>query len=119
MRRIALTTFSLTALTTAATAAWLGAGWCAGLWLGAVWGLANTGSLGILLKFFTSPRRPHRGWVLTGLVLAKLLGLYGLLLWFLVGARVSPMGWLAGFTLSLAGLGVAAVGSPRPLAVDR
>lgn len=112
MTRIARTTLSLTALTTAATAGWLGAGWCAGLWLGALWGLANVGSLGIILKLFTGPHR--RGWVVAGLVLAKVLGLYGLLLWFLVIVRVSPMGWLAGFTLSLAGLGVAAAGSLRP-----
>lgn len=85
--------------------------WVPALWVGALWGVAN---------FLCMTRVTHvvvegrRGWRLAGWLALKVLGLYGLLAWLLLGARISPIGWFTGFTLALIALGLSAFPSFKP-----
>ena len=80
--------------------------------IGVAWGLANFLCMAQVARAAVEGRR---GWRLAGWVALKVLGLYGLLAWLLLGARVSPLGWLAGFTLSLAAVAMRSVPSLRGL----
>ncbi len=87
--------------------------WIPALWIGVGWGLANFLCMAQVTRVIVEGRR---GWRLAGWVALKVLGLYGLLAWLLLGARVAPLGWLAGFTLSLITAGLNAFTSLRTLA---
>lgn len=87
--------------------------WIPGLWTGVAWGLANFLCMAQVTRVIVEGRR---GWRLAGWVALKVLGLYGILAWLLLGVRVSPLGWLTGFTLSLIGAGLNALGSLRSVA---
>ena len=65
---------------------------------GALWGLANAWCLTRAVRCVVEGKR---GWRLAGWVAAKLVGLYGLAGWMLIGLRLPAVAWLAGFTLSL------------------
>ena len=77
---------------------------------GAFWGLANAWCLTRAIRCALEGRRV---WKLAGWVAAKLVGLYGLAAWMLIGLKLPAVPWMAGFTLSL-GLLVLKV---KPLAV--
>ena len=66
---------------------------------GVLWGLANAWCLTRAVRCAVEGKR---GWALAGWVIAKLLGLYGLAAWMLIGLRLPAVAWMAGFTLSLA-----------------
>ena len=72
---------------------------------GALWGLANAWCMARLVQCAIEGKR---GWKLAGWVAAKLIGLYGLVAWMLVGLRLPAAAWMAGFTLSLVALAVIA-----------
>ena len=101
-------------LATAGTAFWFTPARCLGLWIGALWGLANIGCLHLILRTLVLDSK-RRGWRFGALLLVKLVGLYGLLIWFFIGLKVSPLAWLGGFTVSLIGLGIGALPSLRLL----
>ena len=101
-RKILWVTASLTAAATLA-APWWGVGWATGLWIGALWGLLNAW---MLTRVFRSLTEKRKGLSIALWLAAKFVGLYGLLFYLLVGLHISPGGWLVGFTLSLAGLGL-------------
>jgi len=65
---------------------------------GAAWGLANFWCLTRAVRCVLEGRR---GWKLAGWVALKLVGVYGLAAWMLIGLRLPAAAWLAGFTLSL------------------
>lgn len=65
---------------------------------GALWGLANAWCL---TRAIRCAMEGKRGWRLASWVVLKLVGLYGLAAWMLVGLRLPAVPWLAGFTLSL------------------
>lgn len=65
---------------------------------GALWGLANAWCLARAVHCAVEG---WRGWRLAGWVSVKLIGLYGLAAWMLIGLRLPAAAWLAGFTLSL------------------
>ncbi len=75
--------------------------WFLGLWTGSLWGLANAWCLVRTARCVVSGKR---SWRLAGWIGMKFIGLYGLLVWLLIGWRVSPVGWVIGFTISLIGL---------------
>lgn len=99
MKRAIQITSSLAALGTLG-AVKFGAGWAAGLWVGALWGLAN---IWCLRQVADSIVAGKSRWRLAGWLAVKFAGLYGLAAWLLVSVRISPLAWLAGFTLSLIG----------------
>ena len=80
--------------------------------IGVAWGLANFFCMAQVTRVVVEGRR---GWRLAGWVALKVLGLYGLLAWLLLGARISPLGWLAGFTLSLIAAALRSFSSLRGL----
>ena len=69
---------------------------------GVLWGLANAWCL---TRAVRCAIEGQRGWKLAGWVVLKLVGLYGLAAWMLIGLRLSAAAWMAGFTLSLVALG--------------
>lgn len=69
------------------------------LFAGALWGLANAWCLARAVRCAIEGKR---GWKLAGWVVLKLVGLYGLAAWMLIGLRLPAAAWIAGFTLSLA-----------------
>ena len=66
---------------------------------GALWGLANAWCL---VRAVRCAMEGGRGWKLAGWVAVKLIGLYGLAAWMLIGLKLPAVAWMAGFTLSLA-----------------
>ena len=76
--------------------------------LGIAWGLANFWCLARITRIVVAGGRK---WKLAGWVALKLFGLYALAGWLLIGLKIPATGWLAGFTLSLIGLAVAALPS--------
>ncbi len=111
----AVSTTAVFSLLIAAGCALLGkAAWIAPLLIGAGWGLANfwcmARAAGCVVK-------GQRGARLFGWILLKFIGLYGLVGWLLVGLKISPIGWLLGFTVSLISLGFGAMPSMRSMAV--
>ncbi|MCM8794502.1 MAG: F0F1 ATP synthase subunit A [Candidatus Omnitrophica bacterium] len=88
-------------------------GWLAALWTGAAWGLANFWCMARAMQQIVEGASR---WRPAGWLALKFLVLYGAAAWMLVGWRISAAGWLIGFTLSLAGLGMSAVPSFRSLA---
>ncbi len=87
--------------------------WAVGLWVGAAWGLAN---FWCMAKALSCVVEKTRGLRLAVWIVFKFVILYGsaglLLLW----AKVSPVGWILGFTISLIALGIGAIPSFRSLA---
>ncbi len=65
---------------------------------GALWGLANAWCLTRVVHCVIEGKR---GWSMAGWLSAKLVGLYGLAGWMLIGLRLPAAAWMAGFTLSL------------------
>ncbi len=65
---------------------------------GVLWGLANAWCL---MRAVRCAIEGKRGWKLAGWVAAKLIGLYGLAAWMLIGLRLPAAAWIVGFTLSL------------------
>lgn len=84
--------------------------WIPALWIGVGWGMANFLCMARVTRVVVEG---GRGWRLAGWVALKVLGLYGALAWLLLGARVSPLGWLIGFTLSLIAAGLSTLTSLR------
>ncbi|MBI3333307.1 MAG: hypothetical protein HYZ93_04375 [Candidatus Omnitrophica bacterium] len=102
-RKVWIVTASLTAAAAAAGAVWADGAWVLGLAVGAAWGLANAWCLTKAVHCFMTKQK---GWILTGWLTAKFIGLYGALAFLLIVLRLSPLGWLSGFSLSLVGLGI-------------
>ena len=99
MKRAIQITSSLAAIATLA-ALKFGAGWIVGLWIGALWGLAN---IWCLRQVADSVVVGKSRWTVAGWLALKFVGLYGLAALLLVAAKVSPVAWMVGFTLSLIG----------------
>lgn len=74
-----------------------------GFVVGAAWGLANVWCLKRTVQCLVAGKK---GWRLGGWLAAKFIGLYGLVAFFLIVLRLSPLGWFSGFGLSLVGLGL-------------
>lgn len=70
------------------------------VFLGLGWGLANFWCMARLVRCAVAVGKKRR-WA--GWVALKLFGLYATAAWLLVGLKVPAIGWLIGFTLSLAG----------------
>ncbi len=103
-------TAGLTAIIGGAGLVWATPAWVLGLLVGAGWGLANAWCLNKAVQCLITGKK---GWRLTGWLVAKFIGLYGLVVFFLIYMRLSPLGWLSGFGLSLMGL---ALGNYRSFA---
>ena len=71
------------------------------VFLGLGWGLANFWCMARLVTCVAEGRRKLH---LAGWVTLKLFGLYAAAVWMLVGLKVPAVGWLIGFTLSLAAM---------------
>ncbi len=101
MRKILFTTLVLLGALTLWGSIWGSWVWLTGLWVGGLWGLANVWCLVRAARCALGQKRrlPLIGWVSL-----KFLGLYGLLAWILLGLKVSPWGWLVGFTATLVAL---------------
>lgn len=69
---------------------------------GIAWGLANAW---VLVKGVRCVLEGQRRWKLAAWAGAKLVGVYGLAAWMLIGLRLPAVAWMAGFTCSLAILG--------------
>ncbi len=105
MRKVILITVTLTGLATCVGLTLSSVSGCLSLWSGALWGLLNAWCMTRLIQGFVQGKRGLR---LTGWVTLKFLGLYAIAGWLLLSLRVSVVGWLIGFTLSLIGLGLSA-----------
>lgn len=112
MRRTIWIAISLSLVATAGFLIWMKPSDCAALWIGAVWGLLNFWCMAQVAKNLLAGKR---GWRLLAWFSLKGIVLYGGLVWLLVGLRIWPLGWLAGFTLSLIAVAAAAFPSFRPL----
>ena len=66
---------------------------------GLVWGLANFWCMARAVRCVVEGKK---GWTLAGWAAFKLVGLYGLAAWMLIGLKMPAVAWLAGFTISLA-----------------
>ena len=88
----------------------MSAHWFFSLLIGVAWGFAN---LWCLAKAVSCAIEGKSGRRLTGWLVLKFLGLYGLLAWLLVGLHLSAGGWLVGFKIWLAGFAVARFSSVR------
>ena len=114
-RAVLLITISLAALFSV-IGLLLGAGaWILGLWIGAFWGLANAWCLNRAVQCVVAKQKK---WRLAAWLAVKFIGLYGSLALLLLVAHISPLGWLAGFGLSLIGLIFGAYQNIRPILVQ-
>ena len=104
-KNVWIVTASLTGIVAWAGVIWAPSAWVAGLLVGAGWGLANAWCLSKAAQCWVEGKK---GWRLTSWLALKFLGLYGSLALFLVVLRISPLGWLTGFSLSLVGLALGA-----------
>ena len=86
--------------------------WCGPLWIGSLWGFANFWCMERTAATLFSGSGNFR---LVLWLVGKFVLLYGVIAWLLVGVRISPLGWLAGFSLSLVGFGIGALDSFRPV----
>ncbi len=93
----------LAAFVSLGTIAWTGRLFFASLWVGVAWGLANLWCLTQLARRIAGGKK---GYPLIGWLIAKFFLLYALVVWFLVGLKLSAAGWLTGFTLTLVSAGV-------------
>jgi len=113
MRKAGLITIALSLAAAAGCTAVGKTGWVMPLMIGAAWGLAN---FWCMTRAIACVMQGRRGWGLLSWIGLKFLGLYGLAGWLLISLRISPVGWLLGFTISLAALGISAFPSIRSLA---
>ena len=98
MRRTVGIALALGALASLAGLALRGPFFAVSLAVGIGWGLAN---LWCLTRTARCVAEGRRGFPLAGWVVTKFFLLYGLIAWFLLGWKLSAVGWLAGFTVTL------------------
>lgn len=79
---------------------------------GLAWGLLN---FWCMVKAVRCVMEGQRRWKLAGWTAMKLVGVYGLAAWMLVGLKLPAVAWMLGFTLSLAIIALKALPSVRSL----